>query len=190
MRKGKRGKAGWRRGREGTGELLKLALSLSITSNGEVRDSEFAIIRALRRTIRRVLYANNAKSKTPLSSSTSFSSFPYPSLSFSAPPSLSFPLLIPLSLFFPSHPLFLLFPASSLSSLCLFHAFCVMYRHNGVVDIRPRCSSHVSKCVRANIIGRAKGSPSLLRNLYLTEDPAIGHDFALAYCPFRPLRAR
>lgn len=31
------------------------------------------------------------------------------------------------------------------------------------------------------IIGHGKGSPSLLRNLYLTVDAVIGHDFALPY---------
>lgn len=50
----------------GADELLKLASSLSITST-KVEDSEFAIIRALRRPIRRVLYANNAESKIHLS---------------------------------------------------------------------------------------------------------------------------
>lgn len=31
------------------------------------------------------------------------------------------------------------------------------------------------------IIGHGKGSRSLLRNLYLTVDAAIGHDFTLPY---------
>lgn len=33
------------------------------------------------------------------------------------------------------------------------------------------------------IIGHGKGSRSLLRNLYLTVDAAIGHDFAFPYGP-------
>lgn len=61
----------------GADELLKLASSLSITST-KVEDSEFAIIRALRRPIRRVLYANNAESKIHLSLSLLSPSFFFP----------------------------------------------------------------------------------------------------------------
>jgi len=69
------------------------------------------------------------------------------------------------------------------------HAFA--NRH--IVDILlllPRTfRSHVSKCAHLEVPGRyiiqwGKGSRrSLLQNLYLTIDSAIGHDFALPYDP-------